>query len=246
MRWILGGCDRGHGKRGVGGECGVKRGSYLVNTIMTCGNCHTPKGPTGDVKEKALGFPRIDEPPFSHKKYHAGRPASVNTAKQLKNVLLTGIKPTGTPLAEIMPTSFYQILTAKATPTPSCLSADAQTDQQPSAKSGLQDGAAAPSFPGFAYTQSQLRNKVKRGFICHHRALHGMPYADGAERPTRQRSRQGRIEFKARGAYRCRAILHQARPRGSASGPTPRSRLRSRTACDGSKLKPPMAATTRV
>jgi len=22
----------------------VKRGDYLVNTIMTCGNCHTPKG----------------------------------------------------------------------------------------------------------------------------------------------------------------------------------------------------------
>ena len=43
----------------------VKRGSYLVNTIMTCGNCHTPKGPTGDIKEKAFsGFLEFDEPPF--------------------------------------------------------------------------------------------------------------------------------------------------------------------------------------
>ncbi len=25
----------------------VKRGDYLVNGILTCGNCHTPKGPTG-------------------------------------------------------------------------------------------------------------------------------------------------------------------------------------------------------
>ena len=23
----------------------VERGAYLVNTIMTCGNCHSPKGP---------------------------------------------------------------------------------------------------------------------------------------------------------------------------------------------------------
>jgi hypothetical protein len=25
----------------------VKRGDYLVNGILTCGNCHTPKGPSG-------------------------------------------------------------------------------------------------------------------------------------------------------------------------------------------------------
>src|SRR5581483_6649391 len=32
----------------------VKRGDYLVNGIMTCGNCHTPKGPSGDIKDKAF------------------------------------------------------------------------------------------------------------------------------------------------------------------------------------------------
>ena len=30
----------------------VKRGGYLVNGIMTCGNCHSPKGPTGDIPGK--------------------------------------------------------------------------------------------------------------------------------------------------------------------------------------------------
>ena len=25
----------------------VERGDYLVNTIMGCGNCHTPRGPEG-------------------------------------------------------------------------------------------------------------------------------------------------------------------------------------------------------
>ena len=30
----------------------VERGGYLVNTIMTCGNCHTPKGPPAAVAGK--------------------------------------------------------------------------------------------------------------------------------------------------------------------------------------------------
>lgn len=32
----------------------VKRGSYLVNGILTCGNCHSPKGPSGDIADKAF------------------------------------------------------------------------------------------------------------------------------------------------------------------------------------------------
>ena len=30
----------------------IERGSYLVNTIMTCGNCHSPKGPPNVVAGK--------------------------------------------------------------------------------------------------------------------------------------------------------------------------------------------------
>lgn len=32
----------------------VERGGYLVNTIMTCQNCHTPMGPNGPDFSKAL------------------------------------------------------------------------------------------------------------------------------------------------------------------------------------------------
>jgi mono/diheme cytochrome c family protein len=43
----------------------VKRGDYLVNGILTCGNCHTPKGPAGDIGDKAFsGGLSWDEPPF--------------------------------------------------------------------------------------------------------------------------------------------------------------------------------------
>src|SRR3954447_18274091 len=43
----------------------VKRGDYLVNGILTCGNCHTPKGPLGDIMDKAFsGGASWDEPAF--------------------------------------------------------------------------------------------------------------------------------------------------------------------------------------
>jgi len=49
----------------VGGACAdtpVERGSYLVNTIMTCGNCHSPKGPPDAVAGKDFsGGLRFDD-----------------------------------------------------------------------------------------------------------------------------------------------------------------------------------------
>jgi mono/diheme cytochrome c family protein len=42
---------------------GVERGRYLMQGIVACGNCHTPKGPQGDLPgmEMAGGF-EVDEP----------------------------------------------------------------------------------------------------------------------------------------------------------------------------------------
>ena len=44
----------------------VERGKYLVNTIMTCQNCHTPKGERGaPIYERDLSSGLSwDEPPF--------------------------------------------------------------------------------------------------------------------------------------------------------------------------------------
>src|ERR1700730_5038548 len=45
----------------------VERGSYLVNGILTCGNCHTPRGPSGawDMSKQLSGRPRTwDEVTF--------------------------------------------------------------------------------------------------------------------------------------------------------------------------------------
>lgn len=44
----------------------VERGRYLVETIAACGNCHTPKGPSGEIEGMTLagGFV-IEEEPFT-------------------------------------------------------------------------------------------------------------------------------------------------------------------------------------
>jgi hypothetical protein len=49
----------------VDAQSPVERGRYLVDTVMTCHNCHTPMGPNGPQFDKALsGGLRFDEPPF--------------------------------------------------------------------------------------------------------------------------------------------------------------------------------------
>ena len=35
-------------------ETALERGRYLVDTIASCGNCHTPKGPNGPLPGKKL------------------------------------------------------------------------------------------------------------------------------------------------------------------------------------------------
>ena len=43
----------------------VQRGGYLVNGILTCGNCHTPRGPAGvfDMAKQLSGGPQTWDTP---------------------------------------------------------------------------------------------------------------------------------------------------------------------------------------
>jgi hypothetical protein len=40
--------------RNCGAQTPLERGRYLVDTVMTCHNCHTPRGPNGFQFDKAL------------------------------------------------------------------------------------------------------------------------------------------------------------------------------------------------
>lgn len=96
----------------------VKRGDYLVNTIMTCGNCHSPKGPTGDIAGKEFsGGLSWDEPPFKVTAPNITQDKETGIGKwsdgDIKKLLRKGLKPDGTAIATIMPTGFYEIITSK-------------------------------------------------------------------------------------------------------------------------------------
>ena len=239
----------------VGAACAdtpVERGAYLVNTIMTCGNCHSPKGPPDVVAGKDFsGGLRFNEPPFDVTAPNITPDKDTGIGAwsdaDIKKLLRTGVRPNGVPIAAVMPTGFYDIVT------------DADMDAivaylrtlkpisnkvpdpiyKMSAPRQVFPGAEKPADPARSDRHAQARLLPR-----HHRPLHGMPYADGqGPRRFREFAGQGRPRIsRARGACRSRATSPRARPRASATGPTPRSSAPSRQGIDkdGNKLKPPM------
>ncbi len=96
----------------------VKRGDYLVNTILTCGNCHSPKGPTGDILGKEFsGGLSWDELPFKVTAPNITQDKETGIGSwsdaDIKRLLRKGVMPNGTPIATIMPTGFYEIITKR-------------------------------------------------------------------------------------------------------------------------------------
>jgi len=94
----------------------LERGRYLVDTVMTCHNCHTPKGPNGPQFDKALsGGLRFDEPPFdaTASNITPDRDTGIGnwSDAEIKTALQEGKRPAGHQLAEVMPSGFYKILT---------------------------------------------------------------------------------------------------------------------------------------
>lgn len=96
----------------------VERGAYLAD-VMTCHNCHTPRGPNGfDVSRLLSGGSQIfDEPAFkvSGANITPDRETGIGnwTDAQLRAFLVSGVKPDGVHAAPIMPTAFYPVLTTR-------------------------------------------------------------------------------------------------------------------------------------
>ncbi len=152
-------------------QSAVERGSYLVNTIMTCANCHSPKGPPAAVAGKDFsGGLRFNEPPFdvTAPNITPDKDTGIGnwTDAQIKTMLLTGKNPHGIQEAEPMPTAFYPILT------PGDLDGIvAYLKSLTPVKNKVPDPVykiALPHhiFPGAekSYSQADLNDKLKRGF----------------------------------------------------------------------------------
>jgi mono/diheme cytochrome c family protein len=95
----------------------VERGKYLVNTIMTCQNCHTPKGAMGvpQFQRDLSGGLSWDVPPYkvTASNITQDKETGIGTWSDadVKKLLTKGERPNGVPVASIMPSAFYEILT---------------------------------------------------------------------------------------------------------------------------------------
>ena len=171
IRFMLGAAVAAAMTTGALAQASVERGSYLVNTIMTCANCHSPKGPPPAIAGKDFsGGLSWDEPPFKVTAPNITQDKETGlgewTDAEIKTMLLTGKSRHGIQEAEVMPTAFYPILV------PSDLDSIVMylRTVQP-VKNKVPDPIykiALPhhAFPGAekAYSAGDMNDKLKRGF----------------------------------------------------------------------------------
>jgi mono/diheme cytochrome c family protein len=102
-------------------ETAVERGAYLVNTIMACGNCHSPRDADGALmSDKAFsGGITITSPAFvaTAPNITQDRETGIGdwSDAEIKRALVEGVRPDhghlpGVTLAAVMPASFYKAL----------------------------------------------------------------------------------------------------------------------------------------
>jgi mono/diheme cytochrome c family protein len=96
-------------------ESQLERGRYLVETLAGCGNCHTPRGPNGPLKEKKFAGGEI----IKHEDFTAVV-ANITpdpetgigrwTDRQIITAIREGLRPDGTSIGPAMPSRSYRDL----------------------------------------------------------------------------------------------------------------------------------------
>jgi cytochrome c553 len=94
----------------LAGQALVDRGDYLVNGVVLCGDCHTPRaegageGGPPDLTRQLQGAPMAVPPPLANYAPNlAGGPANF-TEEQFISFLQTGVRPDGShPLPPMPP-----------------------------------------------------------------------------------------------------------------------------------------------
>ena len=233
-------------------QSAVERGDYLVNTILTCGNCHTPRGPGGvfDMGKQLSGGPQTwDTPSYTVKGANVTPDPDTGIGKwsdaEIKRSLLDGVRPNGTPIAPIMPFNFYKIMTPadldavvaylKSVP------AVANQVQAPTYKAAMHGdippGAERPMNP------ADFSDPVKRGFY-----LVTIGHCMGCHTPEVNHRRdwnalgKGGEEFKGPwGVAVARNITsHREKGIGAWTDAEIKTAITQGKRRDGSPLKPPM------
>jgi len=116
---VVGLCAVAAGATGVRGDTLLERGGYLVNSVMACDGCHTPRQPGGFAMERRFsgGSQTWDTAAYRVKGANitSDRDTGIGawSVADLKRALTEGVRPSGIPLAPQMPFVFYKILTPR-------------------------------------------------------------------------------------------------------------------------------------
>jgi mono/diheme cytochrome c family protein len=229
----------------------VKRGDYLVNGIMTCASCHSPKGPPAVTAGKDFsGGLSWDEPPFkvTAPNITPDKETGIGgwTDADIKTVMRTGIRPNGVHVAMIMPTGFYHIMTDR--------DLDAVVAYLRTIKP-VSNKVADPIYkmpqvehvlPGGdkPFTEAMMSDKVKKGFYLSTIA-HCMECHTPMEKGVRQwgtRLGAGGFEFPGPWGVSVSRNITSSKTKGIGAWTDEEIKRAIATGVDrqGNKLKPPM------
>jgi mono/diheme cytochrome c family protein len=244
----------------------VERGQYLVNGILACGNCHTPKDTSGvPVADKKLaGGLSFITPAFDATASNITPDPETGIGKwtddEIKRAITEGIRPNhgrlaGVPTAPVMAVSFFKALlpsdleavvtylravkpVRNAVPDP-VYKAPVHHDKYPDAESG--------------FTEDTVRDPVKRGAYlvaighcmeCHSTRERGVSdYVNGLGRGGRQFAPIAVRGFPAdwQGATAKNITSHPIAGIGAWSDAEIKRAITQGIRRDGTKLKPPMS-----
>ena len=229
----------------------IKRGDYLVNGILTCGNCHTPKGPQGDIMDKAFsGGLSWDEPPFKVTAPNITQDKETgigsHTDAELKKVLRQGIKRNGVPVAMVMPSGFYEIMTERDLDAVIAYLRTIKPVKNTVADPVYKIPQAHPIPPGGdkPFTEAMMGDKVKKGFylvtIAHCMECHTPMGQRGREFATKLGA--GGFEFPGPWGVSVSRNITPSKTKGIGAWTDDEIKRAITTGVtkDGSKLKPPM------
>ena len=234
-------------------ETPIERGSYLVNGLMTCGNCHTPRAAGGvyDLSRQLSGGPQTwDEEAFKVKGANITPDLQTGIGKwssaDIKRALLTGFRPDGTQLAPMMPYGFYKMLTpADADAIVAYLQSVSPVRsvvEPPIYKTALT--VSTPQGADKAMSEADMVDPVKRGFylvtIAHCMECH-TPVVNGRH-DFAQLGKGGQVFKGPFGVSASRNITsHGTAGLGAWSDDEIKGAISKGVRKDGTPLKPPMA-----
>lgn len=231
----------------------MERGRYLVEAVMACDGCHTPRGPGGaDMSRRFSGGPQVwDEPSFTVRGSNITPDPETGIGKwsaaDLKKLLVDGVRPNAIPVAPQMPFAFYKVLTPRDLDAVVAYTRSVQAVKREVPPPFYKSVMPVYSVPGGekAFTEDDLKSKEKRGFylgtIAHCMECHARK-ADGS---TDFKGNWGRGGHEMSGPWGkvivANITSHPTKGVGAWSDAELKRALKEGVARDGRPFKQPMA-----